>query len=131
MLSRLGTKTGIYYIDSTSLPVCDNHRIDRHKTFVGPADRGRTSIVGSSVWSRTDSSHSTLQIADAGRAWTHVAFRDDRGRLWHHPEPRTIVDTRCVSCANHAHRLTAAFNHRWWRAGRLVCSFPTMMGGGE
>ena len=24
--SHLGTRTGIYYIDSTALPVCDNHR---------------------------------------------------------------------------------------------------------
>src|SRR5215471_17457493 len=29
--SRLGQHTGIYYIDSTALPVCDNHRIHRHK----------------------------------------------------------------------------------------------------
>jgi Transposase DDE domain len=44
LLSRLGKKTGIYYIDSTSLPVCDNHRIHRHKTFAGLAGRGKTSM---------------------------------------------------------------------------------------
>jgi hypothetical protein len=44
LLSRMGKKTGIYYIDSTSLPVCDNHRIGRHKTFAGLADRGKTSM---------------------------------------------------------------------------------------
>jgi Transposase DDE domain len=44
LLSRLGKKTGIYYIDSTSLPVCDNHRIHRHKTFAGLAERGKTSM---------------------------------------------------------------------------------------
>jgi len=44
LLSRLGKKTGIYYIDSTSLPVCDNHRIHRHKTFAGLAARGKTSM---------------------------------------------------------------------------------------
>jgi Transposase DDE domain len=44
LLSRLGKKTGIYYIDSTALPVCDNHRIQRHKTFAGLAARGKTSM---------------------------------------------------------------------------------------
>jgi len=44
LLSRMGKKTGIYYIDSTSLPVCDNHRIHRHKTFAGLAQRGKTSM---------------------------------------------------------------------------------------
>jgi len=41
--SRMGQQTGIYYIDSTSLPVCHNHRIHRHKTFAGLAARGNTS----------------------------------------------------------------------------------------
>jgi len=44
LLSRMGKKTGIYYIDSTALPVCDNHRIHRHKTFAGLAERGKTSM---------------------------------------------------------------------------------------
>ena len=39
--SHLGTKTGLYYIDSTALPVCDNHRISRHKVFAGLAQRGK------------------------------------------------------------------------------------------
>src|SRR4051795_1419633 len=42
--SHLGTRTGIYYIDSTALPVCDNHRISRHKVFAGLAQRGKTSM---------------------------------------------------------------------------------------
>ena len=44
LVSRLGTRTGIYYIDSTALPVCDNHRISRHKVFAGLAQRGKTSM---------------------------------------------------------------------------------------
>ena len=44
MMSRLGKKTGIYYIDSTPLPVCHNRRIQRHKTFAGLAERGKTSM---------------------------------------------------------------------------------------
>jgi Transposase DDE domain len=44
LLSRMGKTTGIYYIDSTSLPVCDNHRIHRHKTCAGLAARGKTSM---------------------------------------------------------------------------------------
>src|SRR5215210_5950052 len=40
LISHLGKKTGIYYIDSTALPVCDTHRINRHKVFAGLAQRG-------------------------------------------------------------------------------------------
>src|SRR3954465_7035111 len=36
-----GTRTRLYYIDSTALPVCDNHRINRHKVFAGLAQRGK------------------------------------------------------------------------------------------
>jgi hypothetical protein len=39
-----GTKTAIYYIDSTALAVCHNRRISRHKTFAGLAARGKTSM---------------------------------------------------------------------------------------
>src|SRR5918995_6593141 len=44
LVSHLGTKTGLYYIDSTALPVCDNHRMSRHKVFAGLAQRGKTSM---------------------------------------------------------------------------------------
>src|SRR3954453_17894392 len=44
LVSHLGTRTGIYYIDATALPVCDNHRINRHKVFAGLAQRGKTSM---------------------------------------------------------------------------------------
>ena len=39
-----GIETGIYYIDSTSLPVCKNQRINNHKTFKNIAERGKTSM---------------------------------------------------------------------------------------
>src|SRR3954447_13260730 len=41
LISHLGTRTGLYYIVSTALPVCDNHRINRHKVFAGLAQRGK------------------------------------------------------------------------------------------
>jgi hypothetical protein len=44
LVSHLGTRTGIYDIDSTALPVCDPHRINRHKVFAGLAQRGKTSM---------------------------------------------------------------------------------------
>ena len=44
MFSKLGKKMGIYYIDSTALPVCHNKRIRRHKTFAGLAERGKTTM---------------------------------------------------------------------------------------
>lgn len=39
----LGKQTGNAYVDSTKLPVCDNHRIHSHKVFKGIAARGKTS----------------------------------------------------------------------------------------
>lgn len=42
-LCSLSMKTGIQFIDSTSIVVCSNLRINRHKVFQGSAARGRTS----------------------------------------------------------------------------------------
>lgn len=39
-----GSCTGISFIDSTRLPVCDNRRIHNHKVFKGIAERGRCSM---------------------------------------------------------------------------------------
>lgn len=41
-----GKPTGIAFIDSTSLRICHNIRIARHKVFEGSAKRGKTSIGG-------------------------------------------------------------------------------------
>jgi hypothetical protein len=39
-----GTCTGIGFIDSTALAVCDNRRIPSHRVFTGLAARGKTSM---------------------------------------------------------------------------------------
>jgi hypothetical protein len=39
-----GTCTGISYIDSTALAVCENLRIPQHRVFAGLAQRGKTSV---------------------------------------------------------------------------------------
>lgn len=39
-----GKRTGIYYIDSSCLPVCHLKRSKRHKVFKGVAEYGRTSV---------------------------------------------------------------------------------------
>jgi len=39
----LGKQTGTYYVDSTKMAVCDNHRIHSHKVFKTVAARGKTS----------------------------------------------------------------------------------------
>lgn len=42
-LCSLSARTGIQFIDSTSLVVCSNLRIGQHRVFKGTAARGRTS----------------------------------------------------------------------------------------
>jgi hypothetical protein len=44
MRYRMGSCTGISFIDSTRLPVCHNKRIQRHKVFAGLAARGKSSM---------------------------------------------------------------------------------------
>ena len=44
LVSHLGTRTGLYYIEFHRPPVCDNHRISRHKVFADLAQRGKTSM---------------------------------------------------------------------------------------
>ena len=41
---RFGRCTGISFIDATSLKVCHNRRIKRHRVFVNIAARGKTSV---------------------------------------------------------------------------------------
>ena len=42
--SLYGNCSGISFIDSTALEVCDNHRIHNHKVFEGIAERGKGSM---------------------------------------------------------------------------------------
>lgn len=42
--SLYGHCTGISFVDSTALMVCDNHRIHNHKVFEGVAERGKGSM---------------------------------------------------------------------------------------
>lgn len=42
--SRFGKATGVAFVDSTALAVCDNRRITQHKVFAGWAARGKTSM---------------------------------------------------------------------------------------
>jgi hypothetical protein len=42
--SRRGEITGLSYIDSTSIAVCHNRRIQRHRVFKGFASRGKTTM---------------------------------------------------------------------------------------
>lgn len=44
LASKKRNETGLYYVDSTSLKVCNNRRIHRHKTFKDIAKRGKTSM---------------------------------------------------------------------------------------
>lgn len=43
--TRLGTSSGIAFVDSTPLAVCHNRRIQSHKVFEGMAQRGKTSMA--------------------------------------------------------------------------------------
>lgn len=44
LLAQSGQPTGWYYVDSTSLKVCHNRRIQQHRVFAGIAERGKTSV---------------------------------------------------------------------------------------
>jgi len=43
-LMRFARRNDIYFIDSTSIPVCRNQRIKKHRTFKYLAQRGKTSM---------------------------------------------------------------------------------------
>lgn len=43
-LGRRQTQTGLYYVDSTVLPVCHIRREKRHKVFAGLAKKGKSSM---------------------------------------------------------------------------------------
>src|SRR5687767_3894751 len=55
LLSRLGT--GLYYIDSTALPVCDTHRLNRHLPVWPSAARPQ--------WAGSSASNCTLSSTTA------------------------------------------------------------------
>ena len=40
--SRSGKCTGTSFVDSTTIDVCDNHRIQQHKVFKNIAQRGKS-----------------------------------------------------------------------------------------
>jgi Transposase DDE domain len=44
LFSKAGEQTGLYYLDSTTLSVCHNKRIYRHRVFRGIAQRGKTTM---------------------------------------------------------------------------------------
>lgn len=44
LLTQRGTCTGISFMDSTSIRVCHNRRIRRHRVFSGLAQRGKTTM---------------------------------------------------------------------------------------
>jgi len=44
LLSHAGEATELYYMDSTTLTVCHNKRIRRHKVFKGIAERGKSTM---------------------------------------------------------------------------------------
>lgn len=44
LFSKCGKRTGLYYIDSTTLKVCHNKRIYRNKVFKGMAERSKSTM---------------------------------------------------------------------------------------
>src|ERR687892_1086766 len=77
LYTRKGRCTGITFVDSTSLAVCHNRRIGRHKVFAGYATRGKSSMG----WFFGCKLH--LMINDEGEL---LAFRVTTGEV-HDREP--------------------------------------------
>ena len=44
MKAKTGHQGGLYYVDSTTIKVCRNQRINQHQTFDGIAERGKSSM---------------------------------------------------------------------------------------
>jgi len=44
MKAKTGYASGLYYVDSTTIKVCRNQRINQHQTFDGIAERGKSSM---------------------------------------------------------------------------------------
>jgi hypothetical protein len=44
MKAKTGHAGGLYYVDSTTIKVCRNQRINQHQTFDGIAERGKSSM---------------------------------------------------------------------------------------
>ena len=71
-----GTCSGVSFVDSTSLAVCHNRRIQQHKVFEGIAARGKTSMG----WFYGFKLH--LMVNDRGELWACQLTPgnvDDRG----------------------------------------------------
>ena len=49
MKAKTGHAGGLYYVDSTTIKVCRNQRINQHQTFDGIAQRGKSSPFGGAL----------------------------------------------------------------------------------
>ena len=83
LCARMGTPSGIAFVDSTSLEVCHKRRIAAHKVFAGLAQRGKTSLAQrgktSTGWFFGFKAH--LTINEAGELLSvriTAGARDDR-----------------------------------------------------
>lgn len=81
----LGKRTGISFIDSTRLPVCDNRRIHNHKVFNGIAERGKCAMG----WFYGFKLH--LVVNDKGELLNFVITQcnvDDRAPMFEKQKPQ-------------------------------------------
>ncbi len=79
-----GQRTGIYYIDSSCLPVCHIKRSKRHKTFADIAGYGRTSVA----WFFGLKLH--IVINDRGEL---IAFKITQGQRHDNREAANLLKT--------------------------------------
>lgn len=118
-LYRCGRCTGISFVDSTTLPVCHNRRIGRHRVFAGKAARGQSSTD----WFYGFKLHRVVNDQGDSLAFHLTAANgDDR-----QPVPRLAAKLFGKRCGDKGYVSTALFQTLFAQGVKLVTNLRANM----